>query len=257
MTILRDIPIKLKLTIITMVTSSVAVLFSCGVIVSFETIDFRRGMIEELLTTATMVGDNSSAALTFQDAAAAEVTLRSLDADPHVVTAFIYDSAGQPFASYYTPGSMLVAPPPVERNIHRFTDSSFGIFQNWSDDYLEVFHDITVAGEKVGTVYLRHDMLELRDDLVRSAYLALGALVGASLLALLLTRRLMPVVSGPIMDLGQTVREVAARKDFSIRAVKRGDDEVGRLIDGFNEMLGEIQHRDAALHAAHESLEQR
>lgn len=257
MKILRDIPIKLKLTIITMVTSSVAVLFTCGVIVAFETIDFRRGMLEEVLTTATMVGDNSAAALTFQDAAAAEVTLRSLDADTHVVTAFIYDTEGKPFASYYTPGSTLVAPPPVERNTHRFTDNSFGIFQNWNDNYLEVFHDITVAGEKVGTVYLRHDMLELRDDLIRSGYLALGALVGASLVALLLTRWLMPVVSGPIMDLGQVMRDVAARKDFSLRAEKHGDDEVGRLISGFNEMLGEVQQRDAALQDAHERLELR
>lgn len=258
MKFLRHLPIKRKLTIITMVTSSVALLLTCGVIVGFETVDSRKGMVEELLTTATIIGDNSAAALTFEDAAAAEVTLRSLDADPHVVTGFIYDSGGRPFASYHSPGSALVDPPPIERNLHRFTSDLTGIFQNrGSADYLEVFHDIKAGGETVGTVYLRHDLLELRDDLVRSGYLALGAMVGASLVALLLTRRLLPMVAGPIIDLGQVVRDVATRKDFSIRAEKQGEDEVGSLIDGFNEMLGEIQQRDAALQAAHEGLEQR
>ncbi|RYD24458.1 MAG: HAMP domain-containing protein [Verrucomicrobiaceae bacterium] len=258
MKLLRNLPIKQKLTIISMVTSSVALLITCGVIVIFETIDFRRTMVEEILTTARIVGDNSAAALTFQDAAAAEETLKSLDADSHVGTAFIYDAAGRHFASYHAAGGTRIPPPPVEREVHRFHDDSLGIFKNRpDDDYLEVFHDIHVAGERVGTVYLRHDMLELRDELVRSGYLAFAAMVGASLVALLLTRRLMPVVSGPIMDLGQVVRDVATRKDFSIRAEKQGDDEVGSLIEGFNEMLGEIQQRDAALLAVHESLEQR
>ncbi|MEO5916028.1 MAG: CHASE sensor domain-containing protein, partial [Luteolibacter sp.] len=260
MRILRNIPIKRKLTIISMLTSSVALLLTCGVIVGFEMVNFRRGMVGELLTTATMVGDNTVAALTFEDPAAAELTLRALGADNHIDAAFIYDAKGLPFASYQPSGATPITPPPVpiERNLHRFTDDSLEVFQDQlADDYLEVFHDITVAGELVGTIYLRHDMLELRNNLVRSGYLALGAMVGASLVALLLTRKLLPMISGPIMNLGQVVRDVATRKDFSIRAEKQGEDEVGNLIDGFNEMLGEIQHRDAALQAVHESLEQR
>ena len=260
MRILRNIPIKRKLTIISMLTSSVALLLTCGVIVGFELVNFRRSMVDELLTTATMVGDNSAAALTFEDPAAAELTLRSLDADTHVAAAFIYDVKGRPFAGYQPPGATPIAPPPfpAERNLHHFTDDYLEIFQDQlADDYLEIFHDITVAGESVGTIYLRHDMLELRANLVRSGYLALGAMVGASLVALLLIRKLLPMVAGPIMDLGHVVREVATHKDFSIRAEKQGEDEVGSLIDGFNEMLGEIQLRDTALQAAHESLEQR
>ncbi|MEO7100294.1 MAG: ATP-binding protein [Luteolibacter sp.] len=245
---LRNIPIKRKLTIISMLTSSVALLLTCGVIVGFEIVNFRRGMEQELLTIATIAGDNSAAALTFDDPSAAELTLRSLAADTHINAAFIYDSKGQPFASYQPPvaATMMAPPVPSERNLHRFDNND-----------LEIFRDITVAGETVGTIYLRHDMLELRAYLVRSGYLSLGAMVAASLVAFLLTRKLLPMVAGPIMALGQVVRDVAARKDFSIRAEKWGEDEVGSLIDGFNEMLGEVQHRDAALQAAQDSLEKR
>jgi len=80
-------------------------------------------------------------------------------------------------------------------------------------------------------------------------------MLGAALVALLLARKLLPLVAGPILELGKVVREVAAHKDFSVRAVKQDNDEVGRLIDGFNEMLGEIQRRDSALQAAQDGLE--
>ena len=253
---LRDIPIKRKLTLISMLTSSVAILLTCGAIVGFQMVTFRKNMLKEVLTTASMVGDNSAAALTFDDPASAELTLKSLDADGHLVAAFIYDAAGQPFASYQPPGTNALAPPPVQRNFHRFTDDWRELIEDgFTDDYLEVFREISVAGEPIGTIYLRHDMVELREELERSAYLALGVMLVAALVALMLARKLLPLVAGPILELGQVVREVAVHKDFSVRAVKLGNDEVGRLIDGFNEMLGEIQCRDAALQAAQDGLE--
>jgi PAS domain S-box-containing protein len=255
---LRDIPITRKLTIISMLTSCVALLVACGAIIGLQLVDFRKNMLERVLMTASIIGDNSAAALTFEDPAAAELTLKSLTANPNVVAAFIYDAEGHAFARYRAAGLPLLDPPPVLRNSHRYTDDWNELFQDrFANDYLEVFRDINVAGEMIGTVYLRHDMTELRSKLSRSFSVAMFVLLLAALVALFMTRKLLPLFAGPILDLGRIVREVAAHKDFSIRAVKQSDDEVGRLIDGFNEMLGEIQKRDSALQAAHESLEQR
>ena len=255
---IRDIPIKRKLTIISMLTTSVAILLTCGAIVGFQMVNFRKNMLKEVLTTASMIGDNSAAALTFEDPTSAVLTLKSLNADEHLVAAFIYNSAGQPFAGYQPPGTIALAPPTVRRNSHHFTDDWRELITDrFTDDYLEVFREISVAGESVGTVYLRHDMIELRDELKRSAYLALAVMLVAAFVALLLARKLLPVVAGPILELEKVVREVAAHNDFSVRAVKQGEDEVGSLIDGFNEMLGEIQRRDSALQAAQDGLEHR
>ena len=258
MNCLRDIPIKSKLTIISMLTASVAILLTCGAIVGFQMVNFRKSILKEVLTTASMIGENSAAALTFDDPASAKQTLKSLDADEHLVAAFIYNAVGKPFASYQPPGATELTPPPVRRNFHRFTNDWWALIKDGlTNEYLEVFREISVAGEPVGTVYLRHDMIELRRELERSAYLALTVMLVAALVALLLARKLLPMVAGPILDLGEVVREVAAHKDFSVRAVKQGNDEVGRLIDGFNEMLGQIQRRDSALQAAQDGLELR
>ncbi len=255
---LRDRPIKTKLTLISMLTCSVALVMACGTIIGFQVVDFRKNMLKRALMTASMIADNSAAALTFDDTVAAELTLKSLNANPNVVAAVIYDAAGKPFASYHLAGSPLLEPPPVMPNSHRYTDTWKELIRRrFADQYLEVFSGINVDGEKIGTVYLRHDMSELQRRLTRLFSIALGVLLLGALIALLMTRKLLPLVAGPILDLSQVVREVAFDKNFSIRAVKQSDDEVGRLIEGFNVMLGEIQRRDAALQIAQESLEQR
>ncbi len=52
------------------------------------------------------------------------------------------------------------------------------------------------------------------------------------------------------------MRQVREQKDFSIRSQKESDDEVGTLIDGFNEMLSEIELRDSQLEAHRQQLEE-
>jgi signal transduction histidine kinase len=53
------------------------------------------------------------------------------------------------------------------------------------------------------------------------------------------------------------VQTVARERDYAVRAEKQSNDELGQLVDGFNEMLGQIQTRDAELHAARDHLEKR
>jgi two-component system, NtrC family, sensor kinase len=53
------------------------------------------------------------------------------------------------------------------------------------------------------------------------------------------------------------MNQVQARNDYSLRATKRGNDELGALIDGFNSMLDQIRAQDSALQEARDNLEQR
>ena len=48
---------------------------------------------------------------------------------------------------------------------------------------------------------------------------------------------------------------MAAERNFSVRATRQGNDELGELIDGFNEMLTQIQIRDGALEQGRDQLE--
>ena len=244
----RQLPFKHKLTLITMLASMVALLLAGGAFTAFEAVDFRRTMRADLARIAQMVGENSSAALSFRDPVSAQQTLRSLAADPHINGAAIYDVRGQLFASYVAPHKQVIlnlpAPQPAG---HVFTDRA-----------LDLFHTITLDGEAVGTLYLQSDLEAMHSRLARYMLIVAGVLIIASLGAFLLARTLHQAIAHPISDLCQVANVVAAGKNYSIRARQHADSgELSRLIEGFNEMLTQIQRRDAELQRAHELLEQR
>ncbi|HWX23404.1 MAG TPA: response regulator, partial [Vicinamibacteria bacterium] len=111
-------------------------------------------------------------------------------------------------------------------------------------------------GDRTGTLYLRADMHELRDTLADSARIVGLSLLGSMLAALLLAGRLQTLITRPLLHLVAIETRVSRERDYSLRAVKEAEDELGLLIDGFNEMLVQIQNRDADLIVAKEDAEQ-
>ena len=113
-----------------------------------------------------------------------------------------------------------------------------------------MFHDIVLHEQRLGTLYIQSDMQQWYARLRNYTAIVGILMLGAALFALLLSSR---TAAG---HLAADPRSRADHEDgvctktFSLRVTKTQDDEIGALIDGFNEMLGEIQRRDAALQCA-------
>ena len=237
MKFLLHLSIRRKLTLIMMMTSVVALLLACGAFVVYERVTFRGTMARDLSILADVIGANSTAALTFHDRDAAQDQVRALRTQPRVVSACIYDRDGTPFASYRRAADGVADwPPRAELERTRL-----------GRDHLSVSRPIVLDGEKIGSIYIRSDLQEMQARVRRYGLLMLAVLVLASLVALVLASRLQGLISDPVLALAGAARKVTEDRDFSVRAVKRGDDEVGELIDGFNEMLAMIQFRDEQL----------
>jgi two-component system, sensor histidine kinase len=233
----RDIPIRRKLTIITLLTSSVALLLACAVFLVYDRVTYSRAMTNDLFTLAEIVGANSTAALTFDDPDSAKEVLSALSARPYISSACIYSAEGRPFAKYARKGeNQDFTPPDLQAYDSRFTDSG-----------LEVFRPIALEEEVIGAVYLRSDLTELGVRLRRYQLIVGLVLLGALLVSFALSSRLQRIISEPILHLARTARAVSAGKNYSIRATSRGRDELGLLIDCFNDMLVQIQERDTKL----------
>ena len=247
MTALRDTPIKRKLMIITMLTSGVALLLASLTIVTWEQMAFRRGMASEISVLADMFDDNVASGLTFNDAKSIETTLLSLSANTHILAATVYDKNGIEVARYQRAdlAGRFVVPAAREPGTH------------FSRDRLETFRPIILADEQIGNIYIASDLQELTDRLFRYGIIVGVVLLLSSLVALALSSQLQRIISVPISSLASVVNRVATDKDYSLRAGEHGKDELGRLIDGFNEMLNQIQTRDSALQEARHHLEQR
>jgi signal transduction histidine kinase len=240
----RNLSIRRKLTLIIMATSSAALLLACAAFVLHDLLDFRRRLVGDLSTLAEITGSHSAAAILFNDPKAAGETLAALRAEPHVVWACIYNQRGEVIARYVRGGGKVIFPPAPTAPGHRFVQ-----------DRLRLATPVVFDGERVGTVLLESDLEEIRARLSRYVGISALVLAASSLVALLLSANLQRVISGPIQRLVQTASVVSERQDFSVRAAKSSDDELGMLVGSFNVMLEQIQTRNMALTGSLERLQ--
>jgi len=238
----RDIPINRKLTLIIMLTSIAGLLLACTTFVIYDHITFRHAMVRDLSILTGIIGDNSVSALLFTDQDAAEETLAELNIEPRIVSCYIYDVDGRMFAKYLRSDVKEELPPPEpQEDNYRF-----------EDNHLLLSKQIAFEGETIGTVSIRSDMQELYSRLNRYAIIVVIIMIVSSLVALLLSHKLRRVISEPVVELAQMMGVVSINKNYSIRALKHSEDEIGLLIDGFNEMLAQIQRQNEALRESEE-----
>ena len=244
---MRAFSIKQKLMFITLTSSAAALLLVAAAFLTYEYITFGKAMKQDMSILAEIIGDRSTAALTFDDKLAAAESLRALSAKKGIVVAALYKGDAV-FATYYAsnPPPLPSVPP------HAGPDSS-----RFEAGHLVLFRHIELNGGVIGTVYLKSDLGEMHARLWRYALIMLLFTLAALAAACLLASRLQRIISRPIANLAQTAKTVSEGKNYSVRATKESNDELGQLIDGFNGMLAQIQERDGALRRANDELENR
>ena len=259
----RDAPIQRKLAAVILLTSGFVLGGSTIVFAVNEALSFRTDARKALESTATVIGNNSVAAIMFMDPKVADESISGLAKNPSILSAYLLNSENEILAAYVSPnavprdlpfgieitaGRRRVNAKAVE-SLRREADS-------WNFRSIDAVSVIAIEGQRVGTVVLRASFHELGDRMKRYLLLSGMVLLGAFLGAYLLSRRLIPVVARPMMELARTMKTVSKEHDFAVRCEKYGDDEIGELIGGFNEMLGQIQVRDAKLLRHREELEE-
>jgi signal transduction histidine kinase len=239
----RRLPIRHKLVTMIMLTSgTVLVLASVGYLAT----DYYRSrtlLLEDLRTQGRLLLENSRAAIAFRDVEAANDTLRTLSPNPHIRIACLYDERGRLFTEYRPHG-----------------DSGSCTHQRQPDAYefernrLEVTTSIWTEGKLAGTLRLATDLEHVTSRL-RVQVALVGFLLMVTLaVALFLSARLQTLVSQPVMALAKTASDISSRDDYSLRAERSTEDELGTLVDSFNRMLERIEAHGAELSKANEEL---
>jgi signal transduction histidine kinase len=242
----RSLSIRRTLVAIVMIGSVVGVALACAIFATYDTVTFRHRMVTKLALEAEIAGANSTGALAFGDEVVATRTLGALAADARLLSARLYRTDGRLLAEYRRPDAGLAPISGPGADGERFLA-----------DRLQVQRPIVLAGERIGTVVLESDLSAIRARLVGYAGIVLVVLLLSSIATFVVSSRLQRVISGPIDDLVRVAKSVSTGHDYSIRAVKRTANEIGVLIDGFNEMLAQVEKRDDALQAARDLLEAR
>jgi len=240
----RNLALKYKLIAIQVATASL-VLALMGILVVWNDISgSRTSMVNTLSSVSAIIGKNTVSALFFLDSDTASEILNSLQVEPHVVHACIYDDEGKVFAVYHKEGVFDF--PLVQVDGHTFEPA-----------HLVLFHTIVFNEEKVGTVYLRSDLELLEQKIYSYIWKAIVILCVGILIALILSLLLQRMISRPVVHLVETTKEVSETGDYMQRVTKESNDELGVLCDEFNAMLQLIQEREDKLREARDTLEKR
>lgn len=234
---LRDVPIQRKLMLIILLSCGVVMLLMRGAFSTYEYVIFRQAMVRQLSTLGEILAANSTAALAFENPGDAREILSAVQAEKHIVAAILYDQSGRVFSRYPLTLDPTSIPNAPGRDGYRFVDS-----------HLEGFQPVVQHDRRLGTLYLKFDSgTIMREFVLGSLPIALGVMAVVLMVAYLLSRTLQKQISVPILALTDTARAISERRDYSVRASKTGNDELGLLTDAFNQMLTQIHAQDLAV----------
>ena len=242
---LRNTPIKRKLTVLILLTTSFALIFMGSALIAYEVITFRRTLAANIGVLAQIVGSNTTAALAFEDPKNANEILSALSAEQQITAAAIYDDNGKIFARFPQTASETAIPVRPGPDGYVFHTASLDMFQSVSQE----------EGGRLGTIFLRADLSAMYSRIMVYAGLLLFVGLCSFLGALVLAASLQRGVSTPILELAKVAQAVSERQDYSVRGNKYGDDEIGKLTDAFNQMLVRIGQTTDDLSAAKEAAE--
>ncbi len=240
-------PLRRKLIQIIMATTVAALLLACTVFTWQSIIWSRNKILQNADLLAGVIGAGSTDSLYFNDFKGASETLNALSSDSHVVAARLYKKNGAIFATYLRPGVS-------EREIPaEAPQSEASIF---SHNSLRVVRSVRLKHEIVGTLLLERDLSSLHFYVLRNIFMSLIVLAISACLAFLLASRLQREISEPILVLANRARALRNTPYYHLGPLSYGYQEIGLLIEDFEDMLSAIEQRDKKLKDHHEHLEE-
>jgi len=238
-----NLSVRTKLSLVTMTACGVALaLVSAGVVVN-ELVSARAQLTARLQSVADVVAASTTAAVQFADAAAAAEALDALRGDPSIQAAHVELTDGTTLAWYGT--SAMEAGQELQSGVRQVRGA------------LIVSRPILLGGTSIGILHVQGSLKDLDDRLRRYALILAAVVAAAGVVAYLLARTLVSSIAGPILRLSEIASSVTVGQDYSLRATREHDDEIGQLVERFNQMLTTIEQRDAELSHARDRLEAR
>lgn len=252
-----DQSIRSKLARAFVLTGGLSLVVAGVVFVVYDVVRFRESTVESLTSLVRVIAENSTAPLSFSDPDAARDTLEGLRAEPQIAYAAIFNRNGDLFAEFRdqsadaTPQNITTIETSPWRDLE-FQNGSTGY--SFQSNAIDVYSDVRHLGDKLGIVVIRADLTELMARLYSNITVLLAVLLCAGSVAYYFSGRFQRQISAPIFALEAAMSEFSRSQAANTIVSRTTDDEIGRLVDGFNAMVEQIQARDRKLEEAMEAL---
>ncbi|MFP7721427.1 ATP-binding protein [Lysobacter sp. A3-1-A15] len=224
-----------RITLLVLLTSATVILLVSAALAAANHVQVRDTAFQALRTQGRLATINAAAPLAFGDVDTGREVVNGFSALPDVSSATLFDTSGAVFARFTREGfaERLPLDTPAGEN------GALGVFV--------VSLPVGERQDQLGTLQVVYDLAGLRQLLLRNLLWAAGTCVVALLLSALAARKGARLLVRRLEWLDQTAHQVSRTRDYSLRAEVKGNDEVARFTETFNQMLGEIQRQDRDL----------
>jgi diguanylate cyclase (GGDEF)-like protein/PAS domain S-box-containing protein len=242
MKLLNAQTVRTKFVMIAVTTSTLILLIMTIAFLSLELFFGHQDLSKKISVLGQVIAERSTAALVFDDNKLLRSNISSLSADSSVVKSCIYDEE-----------YVLAASHSPLKNI-KDCPQLMGTLTTNKSSYIEQYFPITLDGQVIGTLYIACHDGNIMKRFKQVSFFAICILFSAILITLLLATRLQRIVTSPLRLLADTISNIIQRNDFSIRAKKQHNDELGQLADIFNELLSKIESEHNSLKSSEEKF---
>lgn len=250
----KDIPIKYQLITMIFAISFISLWIAGTAFSLYDRHAYKESMSHELTILARVVANRTASAIVINDKNQASEILNSLGAKATILSACITNEAGETVAAFSREYFQKTNLNMQANDLECLHDQAF--ISRFSDQYLDLLQPVMLnESEKVGELHIREDLTLLHKRFQVFTVVMLLIVVLASLIAIALSSRIQGFVSAPILSLIETTDRITRNKDYSIRAQKYRQDELGRLVDAMNSMMDTIDLQNRALLEARDNLE--
>ncbi|MFL6676195.1 MAG: response regulator [Massilia sp.] len=246
-----------KLTIISLLSTGMALIVVFVAFAVTSVLNHRKDEGMQLSSFAGVVGTNSVDALLFNDHNLAKNILAALRAKEEISTAILYDRKGKPFARYLAPGE----PDEAEDSLALagFDDAALAELNRQSSQFwpprMRLYRPVNNNQVQIGVVMIEADLMAMWLDIFKSLGVIGVAMFFSLLVSLVLGARFKRSIADPVAKLIVAAQKVSASQNYTLRVAHQRTDELGSLIDSFNDMLAQIEGRGAALTHHRDELE--
>lgn len=232
---IKHFNIKNKLIAIILSITLLTLTIGFTSIIIYNKLFLQKSFINEVEAMTEIIGNGMISILSFGTQKDAEEELQKWLGDtPTIRNVWVYDENNKLFASYYKD-----KPYEIPASIVTFTPIT-----ELKNKYLHISRSIEYQQIRLGTIYLMVSTEEL-DKTTKNSIIALLVIVILLIpVSLILAAWLQRIISKPILDLVDVTKKVSAEGNYSLRAKATYKDEVGMLVNGFNDMMEQIHNRD-------------
>ncbi|WLI90397.1 response regulator [Massilia sp. R2A-15] len=246
-----------KLTIISFLSTGTALLSVFLAFAVTSVLNHRKDEGMQLSSFAGVIGANSVDALVFNDRNGAQNTLSALKAKEEISNATLFDRNGKVFARYVAPGraeEVFANVDPVGPGEDALAEANAQGRSFWSTR-MRLYREVTGNSHQVGVVMIEADLTNMWLDIFKSLGVIAAAMGASLLVAMMLASRFKSSIADPVTKLINAAQKVSASQNYTLRIAHERTDELGTLIDSFNDMLAQIEGRGAALTHHRDELE--